>query len=208
MTKTGWTGIFREVVIEQQSVCFNSWFSKDQNGEIHVRSVILGKRNRSPSIPPVFWLNLCSQLLLSFENDQIKVFEISELPEVKIRRIPRQIFKNPAWAPLSPDQAWNISRAQLSTPSELGERAFQRGSQKGRNMEKKIVGWDFSISRLDSYIDIDTMISVCLFRGRLRPVTPPQRIFLKVGRSWDQFEVSFAGSVDRGPRREPSEKVR
>ena len=102
-----------------------------------MRFVILGKRNRSPSIPPVFWLNLCSQLLLSFENDQIKVFEISELPEVKIRRIPRQIFKNPARAPLSPDQAWNISRAQLSTRSELGERAFQRGVAKSTIFGKK-----------------------------------------------------------------------
>jgi len=121
-----------------------------------MRFAILGKRNRSPSIPPVFWLNLCSQLLLSFENDQIKVFEISELPEVKIRRIPHQIFKNPARGPLSPDQAWNISRAQLSTPSELGERAFQRGSTKRNKFGKKNClihkGIEFTISRGHSYM--------------------------------------------------------
>ena len=140
--------------------------SEYQNREIHVRFVILGKRNRSPSIPPVFWLNLCSQLLLSFENDQIKVFEISELPEVKIRRIPRQIFKNPARAPLSPDQAWNISRAQLSTRSELGERALQRGPTNLDKYRKKNCcihkGIEFTNSRMDSYISIYLFVTCYL----------------------------------------------
>ena len=52
------------------------------------------------------------------------------------------------------------------------------------------------------------MISVCLFRGRLRPVAPPQPIFLKWFLACAGQGLSFAGSLDRGPPIFPSEKVR
>ena len=154
MTKTGWTGIFREVGIEQQSVCFNSWFSKYQNWEIHVRSVILGKRNRSPSIPPVPWQNLCSQLLLRPENDQLEVWSLSRLGETKISEFHVRFSKiqpGPPFPPTRPE-TYPEHSSQLGLSSE-NER-FKEGPQNKEIWKKNCCihkGIEFTISRGHSH---------------------------------------------------------